>query len=252
MTPSIFPVLRYQNARAAIDWLVQAFGFEKHREFAGPDDTVAHAEIRFGPSVIGLSSATPPVGGNPWSQVRQGIYITVDDVDSHYERARHAQADIVVPLRDMDYGSREYTARDPDGMLWGFGTYTMGRGDGRQTLFPEVHYRDPRASLAFLCDAFGFTSSLEVPDDVGGVLHAELRLNDDYVMVGALPSQGEWSGLTQLVCTYVPDPDRHYQIARAAGAKIARPPENTPYGSRQYAVRDPEGFVWLFGTYRPQ
>jgi uncharacterized glyoxalase superfamily protein PhnB len=220
MAPTVFPVFRYNDARSAIDWLVDAFGFEKHAEYGGPNDTVAHAELRFGPSVIGISSATPPVPGNPWSQARQGVYIAVDDVDAHYERARQAGAEIAMPLRDMDYGSREYTARDPEGLLWAFGSYTMGRGDGSPTLFPAVFYQDPAAVMRFLCDAFGFT--------------------------------GACVGLTHAVSVYVADPDGHHARARKHGATIRVPLETTPYGARHYAAEDPEGFVWTFGTYRPQ
>ena len=45
--------------------------------------------------------------------------------------------------------------------------------------------------------------------------------------------------------------DAHYQRAKAAGAEIVRELQDTSYGSREYAVRDPEGFLWSFGTYRP-
>jgi uncharacterized glyoxalase superfamily protein PhnB len=34
-----------------------------------------------------------------------------------------AGAEVVMPLTDQDYGSRDYTARDPEGNLWSFGTY---------------------------------------------------------------------------------------------------------------------------------
>jgi uncharacterized glyoxalase superfamily protein PhnB len=55
--------------------------------------------------------------------VNQGVYVIVDDIDEHYERARNAGAEIVRPLADTDYGSREYMARDPEGNIWSVGTY---------------------------------------------------------------------------------------------------------------------------------
>ena len=55
-----------------------------------------------------------------------GIYVHVADIDAHHERAVAAGAEIVIPLQDMDYGSREYSARDPEGHLWSFGTYQPG------------------------------------------------------------------------------------------------------------------------------
>ena len=247
----MFPVLRYADARAAIDWLVQAFGFQKIAEHEGPNGTVAHAELKFGPSTIGISSATPPTADNPWSSVRQGIYVCVDHIDARHEHAQRAGAEIIIPLRVTDYGSREYSARDIEGHLWGFGTYEMGRGEGQPTLFPEVHYDDPHRALAFLTEAFGFTKTLEVPAPGGGVIHAELKLGDGVVFLGTFPQDGEWKGLRELVCAYVEDVDRHHMRAKAGGA-IANPPQDTPFGARQYATRDPEGFTWLFGTYRPR
>ncbi|HUF02532.1 MAG TPA: VOC family protein [Gaiellaceae bacterium] len=51
------------------------------------------------------------------------MYVIVADVDGHYERARSAGAEIVRELKDTDYGSRGYMARDSEGNLWSFGTY---------------------------------------------------------------------------------------------------------------------------------
>ena len=55
--------------------------------------------------------------------VNQGVYVIVDDIEAQYERARGANAEIVRPLADTDYGSREFMARDPEGNIWSFGTY---------------------------------------------------------------------------------------------------------------------------------
>jgi uncharacterized glyoxalase superfamily protein PhnB len=56
--------------------------------------------------------------------VNQGVYVIVDDdIDAHYEHATSAGAEIVRPLQDTSYGSRDYLARDPEGNLWSFGTY---------------------------------------------------------------------------------------------------------------------------------
>jgi uncharacterized glyoxalase superfamily protein PhnB len=52
MKPNIFPALRYKDDHAAIDWLLRAFGFEKHVVFDGPGGDVAHGELRFGPQRV--------------------------------------------------------------------------------------------------------------------------------------------------------------------------------------------------------
>lgn len=122
MTPNIFPALRYEDAPAAIEWLATAFGFEQQMAIAEPDGSIAHAELRLGPGTIMLGSAREDPG-NPWAAVRQGLYVAVEDVDAHYARAKAAGAEIVRPLENTDYGSREYSARDREGFLWSFGTY---------------------------------------------------------------------------------------------------------------------------------
>jgi uncharacterized glyoxalase superfamily protein PhnB len=61
----------------------------------------------------------PPDG----SGVTGAVYVIVDDPDAHHERAVAAGAEIVQELTDQDYGSRDYTARDPEGYIWHFGTY---------------------------------------------------------------------------------------------------------------------------------
>ena len=46
-----------------------------------------------------------------------------------FPKAQAAGAEIVRALEDTNYGSREYTARDPEGNLWAFGMYQMAAAD---------------------------------------------------------------------------------------------------------------------------
>src|SRR5262245_19460305 len=252
--PNIFPALRYQDAPAAIDWLVNTFCFVKQGVFANPDGSIAHAQLQLGEAVVGLNSAYK-IPGNPWCEVKKGIYVCLKDVDAHHARAVAAGADIVMPHEDKSYGSREYGARDLDGHLWGFGTYDMDAPDGQSALFPEIHYRDGAAALGFLHDAFGFRSLLVVPGvpgAIGSILHAELALGDGIFMMGSGTGDEEvWGGQSHATNVYVSDPDAHFANAKARGARIIRPPHDTPWGARGYAVRDCEGFLWGFSTYRP-
>ena len=125
--PSIVPCLSYRDAPAAIVWLKEAFGFTEVMVVPGPDDTIAHAQLAFdgGMVMVGsirddeLQMRTPcDLGG-----VTQSIYIVVEDADAHYARAVEAGAEIVRELEDTPYGSRDFSARDPEGHLWNFGTY---------------------------------------------------------------------------------------------------------------------------------
>ena len=129
-TVTMFPFLRYRDAPVAIAWLVQAFGLEERAVYAGPDNTIVHAELGFGGSVLMLGSAKDDGLGLKTSHelggVTQGIYMYVPDIDAHYARATAAGAEVVYELRETDYGSREYGARDLEGNLWSFGTYLPG------------------------------------------------------------------------------------------------------------------------------
>ncbi|MDQ3874867.1 MAG: VOC family protein [Actinomycetota bacterium] len=124
--PTIYPFLRYDDAPAALDWLARAFGFQKTMEVEGPNRSIAHAQMSFGTGVVMLGSAradtTMPEPEDALA-ARHGIYVAVDDVDAHYERATAAGAEITLELEDTDYGSREYSARDLEGYHWSFGTY---------------------------------------------------------------------------------------------------------------------------------
>jgi uncharacterized glyoxalase superfamily protein PhnB len=124
---NVFPFLRYRDACAAVRWLCDAFGFEEKAVFTGPDGTVAHAELGAGGGVVMLGSAKQDALGlrtpRELGAVTGGIYVRVEDADAHHRRAVAAGAEVVLELREMEYGSREYTCRDPEGNLWSFGTY---------------------------------------------------------------------------------------------------------------------------------
>lgn len=129
-TTGVFcPCLFYRDAAALIDWLERAFGFRRRLVVPGEGGSVTHAELSFGTGVVMVSSVKPERG---WLSPRdlaglnQVISVTVDDPDAHYARAKAAGAEILQELKDEDYGSRGYLARDPEGNEWYFGTYRPG------------------------------------------------------------------------------------------------------------------------------
>jgi uncharacterized glyoxalase superfamily protein PhnB len=255
MKPNIFPILRYRDAPAAIAWLCQAFGFESQLEVPGPDGTVIHSQLTLGAGVVGASSATPDDGKNPWSGVDQMIYVCIPDPDAHHARAKEAGAQIVIPPHDLDYGSRDYGARDSEGHLWGFGTYSMADAPGAPTLSPGLRYEDGSGAIEFLTKAFGFEKGVVVPGPDGAIAHAELWLEPGLIMLGSVKRQDDaqvWGRNRQSISAVVEDPDSHYAKAKSAGAKIVHELADTPYGSRGYSAHDVEGKVWTFGTYRPK
>jgi uncharacterized glyoxalase superfamily protein PhnB len=126
-SPTVFPSLSYDDAQAAIDFLVSAFGAERHAVHASDDGSIQHAELRFGNGIVMLG---PARGEFPATRGKSGsIYVVVDDPDAHYARARAAGADITRELADTEYGSRDYGAKDSEGNSWWFGTYQPFPGD---------------------------------------------------------------------------------------------------------------------------
>jgi uncharacterized glyoxalase superfamily protein PhnB len=127
--PSIYPVVRYADPATAIRFLVDAFGFTEHEVHKGPDGDIAHAELSFGDGMVMLGPSAGPEA--VFDTGAQSIYVVADDVDALHDRAIAAGAEIVYPLTDQDYGSRDFSAKDPAGNVWSFGTY-------RPTLDPGV------------------------------------------------------------------------------------------------------------------
>ncbi|ROU04101.1 VOC family protein [Histidinibacterium lentulum] len=123
--PCIFPTLRFRESATMLDWLKAAFGFSEHAVFRD-GDSIAHAELRLGRSIIMIGQSKDDdygrLVGSPESRRTDAIYVAVSDADAACARAEAAGADIVQPLRDTGHG-REFTCRDPEGNLWAFGTY---------------------------------------------------------------------------------------------------------------------------------
>lgn len=130
MKTSIIPCLRYRDAPAMIDWLCNAFGFERHLVVPGDDNTIAHAQLRLGEAMIMLGSADDSDYGRLIAQPgevggreTQSPYVVVGEIDAHCARAKAAGATIVTDIADQDHGGRLYSCRDPEGHLWSFGSY---------------------------------------------------------------------------------------------------------------------------------
>jgi uncharacterized glyoxalase superfamily protein PhnB len=123
MQATFYPNLMYRDVDAAIAWL-ESLGFERGEIHRGDGGEVVHAEVSFGGATLMLSTAG--VGREPFNALPAGnslVYGAVDEIDALYERAREAGAEVAVEIMDTDYGSRDFTVRDPEGTLWAFGTY---------------------------------------------------------------------------------------------------------------------------------
>ena len=125
----VFDALRYQRATAATQWLCDAFGFAEHRVVAGDGEQVAHALLRFGTSLLLVSSAREddPLRLRPPHQVggihTQVVYCVVEDPVAHCTQAAAAGAEVLVNPTIMPWGAHMYLARDLEGYVWCFSTY---------------------------------------------------------------------------------------------------------------------------------
>jgi uncharacterized glyoxalase superfamily protein PhnB len=123
------------------------------------------------------------------------------------------------------------------------------------TVWPALRYDDAPAGLRFIVDVLGFREALVVPDDAGDIVHAELRWPEGgAVMLGSTKHRegvhGEMRPGVSSVYVVTDQVDTVYQRVQAAGAQIVSELEDTDYGSHTFGLRDPEGNLWTFGTYR--
>ena len=131
----VIPMLSYEDAAAAIDWLVQAFGFTEKLRYTEGDGTVTHAELATdGGGLIMLATPTPDYvsptrhretceQARKWSQspyVIDGVLVNVADVDAHFAQAKQAGATILSEPEDVDVGVRHYRVEDLEGHRWMF------------------------------------------------------------------------------------------------------------------------------------
>jgi uncharacterized glyoxalase superfamily protein PhnB len=120
----VWPCLRARDARVLIRFLVEAFGFEEVVVY-GEGDRVDHAQLSWllGGGVMMGSARSDDDDPWPLQPGSFGAYVVTDDPDGLHARAVAGGAEIIAGLHDTDYGSRDFTARDPEGNRWSFGTY---------------------------------------------------------------------------------------------------------------------------------
>jgi uncharacterized glyoxalase superfamily protein PhnB len=130
----VVPMLSYEDVGRAADWIVEAFGFEEVERYED-ERTVTHVTLRLGDGIVFLGNPGPEYRGprklaetceaarrmleTPY--VVDGVFVEVDDIDAHYERARAAGATILTELEDNPgVGQRQYRAEDIEGHRWMF------------------------------------------------------------------------------------------------------------------------------------
>ncbi|HEY1899491.1 MAG TPA: VOC family protein [Steroidobacteraceae bacterium] len=119
-TPTITPYLLYEDLAGALDWLGKAFGFQLRHPL--PSGQFTHAEMQVGDDGIILMGHPGPQYRNPkrTGHATQNLYVRVDQLDKHFERALQAGAVVLERPTDQPYGDRRYGVEDPEGHQWYF------------------------------------------------------------------------------------------------------------------------------------
>jgi uncharacterized glyoxalase superfamily protein PhnB len=127
-----------------------------------------------------------------------------------------------------------------------------------------LRYDDARAAIAYLTGTLGFAEQAVHTAGDGTVAHAELSFGDGVVMLGTRSATRSATrrgasdpfdtgrAVVYLALDSADAVDAHHDRAVAAGADVVHGLVDQPYGSREYAVRDPEGNIWSVGSYGPQ
>ena len=122
--PSFIPSVIYQDKRAAIEWLREAFGFEVSHLLIDSKGDIAHAEMSHGDGVIMIGNEYADRTRSPASldgANTQRIHVHLESgIDEHCAHARKAGAKIVMEPQDQFYGDRTYVAQDHEGHHWTF------------------------------------------------------------------------------------------------------------------------------------
>jgi len=131
--PSIIPMLSYEDGVAAMDWLCKAFGFTEKNKMLDESGRLAHGELTLGGGTIMLATPSPAyqspkrhrqvcAAAAKWSEVPyiiNGTLVFVDDIETHYKRAKEFGATILSDIEHGGPGSR-YRAEDLEGQRWMF------------------------------------------------------------------------------------------------------------------------------------
>ncbi len=277
------PRMTFRDPAKAIELYQRALGAKETFRFQ-LGDSIPHAELRIGESVINVTSEWPEgarfsaetLGYSPIS-----ISVQVADVDAFTKHAVAEGMTLVSKPRDQFYGSRDATLQDPFGYTWRVFTVkeemsveemhrrmkgeTQGPEGGKmpvekapkvspiprgfRRVTPYLVAADGPALIDFVKNAFGAEETLRAETPLGGV-HGEVRIGDSMMMVGGGIPGKKFPGSLQrnALHVYVEDADAATAKAVAAGATLIDPVRDQEYGERSSTVKDAAGNFWYIAT----
>lgn len=110
---TVTPYLVVPNADVELTFLKAAFGGTEVTCHRNADNTVMHAEVAIGDSLVMLGQA-----GGQWTPRPAALYLWVDDVDATYAKALAAGATSESEPEDKPYGHRNAGVIDQNGVTW--------------------------------------------------------------------------------------------------------------------------------------
>lgn len=123
--------------------------------------------------------------------------------------------------------------------------------DGYSTVSPYLIVEDVDPTITFLDRTFGAEELARYEDEQGGVLHAEVRIDDSVLMMGE--ATGDWTAIPAMLHVYVDDVDATYQLAlEAGGTSLQEPQRREGETDRRGGVEDPAGNTWWIATREPE
>jgi uncharacterized glyoxalase superfamily protein PhnB len=272
-TDTLLPHIVYPDVAEAIDWLTKTFGFAEHYRYGEAGGPVSGAQLLLGKAWIMLKRARP--GSATPAQLgygTQSLTVFLEDVDTHFQRAKSAGARIVEDLHETEYGERQYGAEDLAGHHWLFSRHAgdVSPDQWGATVFrpamitpqisPMLAVNDGNAAIEFYKAAFDAT----VLWRLGGGEHvvAGLSVNGaQFFLAREAPDYGTRgpasAGFTTVrIELFVNDPATVHRRALATGA-VERSPvvehrhsttgPNPVTKMLQGALVDPFGHMWLIG-----
>ena len=108
----VMPYLIVSSAEKFLDFMLSVFDANEKMKSLKPDNTIAHAEVQLGESIIMFSSSSDQFTEQP-----AGLFVYVADADKTYQKALDAGAKPVMPMSDQPYG-RTGGVKDPFGNTW--------------------------------------------------------------------------------------------------------------------------------------
>ncbi len=125
------PNLIYSEANAAVSFLKKAFGFKERGVYKDDNGKIFHAQLVLGNALIMVNPFNPDTAFGKMLNLPKNLegyntqtpYFIIEHVDEHYKNAKANDAEIVMDIKDEDYGGRGYSCKDPEGNIWSFGSY---------------------------------------------------------------------------------------------------------------------------------